>query len=79
MTRARSDSQAGQATYRRSSIGGVIVLLNLAPRPLSRTDSGRRPPATSQQRCPLTCSRQLHLKSAPAHTNPDDTAVLKSP
>ncbi len=79
MTRARSDSQAGQATERRFSIGGVIVLLSPAPRPLSRTDPGRRCPATPRHRCTLTRSRRPHLQSAPAHMNPNDDAMLKSP
>ncbi len=79
MTRARPNSQARQATYRRSSIGGVIVLLSPTPKPLSGTDSGHRRPATARQRCKLTRSRRAHLQSAPVHTNPGDDAILKSP
>ena len=79
MTRARSNSQARQATYRRSSIGGVIVLLSLASKPLSGIDSGRRRLATPQHRRSLSRSRQRHLQSAPVQGNPDDDAVPKSP
>ena len=79
MTRARPNSQARQATYRRSSIGGVIVLLSLASKPLSGIDSGRRRLATPQHRRSLSRSRQRHLQSAPVQGNPDDDAVPKSP
>ena len=79
MNRACSDSQAAQTTYRRSSTGGVIALLSLASRPLTGIASVRRRSATLRLQRPLTRSRQLYLKSAPVHTNPNDDAVPKSP
>jgi hypothetical protein len=79
VTRARSDSQTRQDTYRRSSTGGVTVLLSLAPRPLTGIDSARRHAASPRHRRQMIRSRQRRLKSAPAHMNPDDHAVLKSP
>lgn len=79
MTCARCDSQARQTMHRRSSSGGVIVLLSLASKPLSGIDSGRRRLATPQHRRSLTRSRQQHLESAPVQGNPDDDAVPKSP
>ncbi len=79
MTRACCDSQAGRTLYRRSSPGGIIALLSLALRPLTGIASVRRRSATPRLQRPLTRSRQRYLKSAPAHTNPDDDAVPKSP
>ena len=79
MIRACSDSHAGQTMYRRSSTGGVIALLSLASRPLTDTDPGRRRSATARIQRPLIHSRQPHLKSAPAHRNPNDDAGYKSP
>ena len=79
MIRARSDLQAGQTMYRRSSTGGVTVLLNLASRPLTGTTSVRRRSATPRLQRPLILSRQLYLKPAPAHRNLDTDAILKSP
>jgi hypothetical protein len=77
--RACSDSQADQTIYRRSSTGGVIVLLSLASRSLTGIDSARRRSPTPPHRRQLARSHRSHLQSAPAHGDPDDDAVLKSP
>ncbi len=79
MIRACSNSQAGHTMYRRSSTGGGIVLLSLASRSLTGIDSARRRSATPPQRRQLIRSHRSHLQSAPAHTNPNDDAVPKSP
>ncbi len=79
MALMRSDSTTTALTDRRSSTGGVIVLLRPAPRPLRTIDSAHPPPTTAPQRCPLTPSRRPHLQSTPAHRKPNDHAVLKSP
>jgi hypothetical protein len=79
MALMRSDSTTTALTDRRSSTGGVIVLLSPAPRPLRTIDSAHPPPITAPQRCPLTRSRRPHLQSTPAHRKPNDHAVHKSP
>ncbi len=79
MTLIRSHSTPSALFDRRCSTGNVIVLLRHLPRPPRGTDSPQRCPPTPRHRRPLTRSRQRYLKSAPAHMNPDDDAVPKSP
>ncbi len=79
MTLMRSHSTSSALMDRRFSTGNVIVLLRHLPRPLTGYDSAQRCPPTPRHRGPLTRSRQRYLKSAPAHMNPDDDAVPKSP